>query len=234
MLEGPRGRAEAPVAITIDYAIEVFHKLLDSFYQSIIFVSMELIEKSFELLLAVLPVALQQMNPLAEKILSVFSAILALSSKYLTISPTILNRIREQVRAEIKGYAEAVREELTSKGLTPYCRFFLKALISNLSERVLITREENFVKEISQEPKKFLWGLVVGLLEEMRGNGARYNELVELVMRMLISGSLQLSNPHQIRLNAYQEDYNHILPFRNAALAALSEMVERAPPEVLE
>ena len=55
---------------------------------------MELIEKSFELLLGVLPVALEKMSPLAEKIISVFSAILALSSKYLTISPTILNRIR--------------------------------------------------------------------------------------------------------------------------------------------
>ena len=80
--------------MTIDYAIEVFHKLLDFFYQSIIFVSMELIEKSFEPLLGVLPVALEKMSPLAEKIISVFSAILALSSKYLTISPTILNRIR--------------------------------------------------------------------------------------------------------------------------------------------
>jgi hypothetical protein len=78
----------------IEYAIEVFHKLLDSYYQSIIFISMEMIEKSFELLANVLPVALRKMHPLAEKIINVFSAILALSSKYLTISPTILTRIR--------------------------------------------------------------------------------------------------------------------------------------------
>ena len=32
---------------SINYAIEIFHKLLDSFYQSIIFISMEMIEKSF-------------------------------------------------------------------------------------------------------------------------------------------------------------------------------------------
>lgn len=38
------------------------------------------------------------MHPLAEKIINVFAAILALSSKYLTISPTILSRIREQVK----------------------------------------------------------------------------------------------------------------------------------------
>ena len=146
VLENANGKWEAPVGQSIDYSIEVFHKLLDSFYQSIIFVSMELIEKSFDLLVAVLPVALKKMHPLAERILSVFAAILALSSKYLTISPTILTRIREQVKTEIKNYAEAVKDEMKAEGLTPYCRFFLKTLLTNLSERVLITREENFVK----------------------------------------------------------------------------------------
>jgi len=55
---------------------------------------MEMIEKSFDLLIAILPLTLEKMSPLAEKIINVFAAILALSSKYLTISPTILTRIR--------------------------------------------------------------------------------------------------------------------------------------------
>lgn len=59
---------------------------------------MEMIEKSFEVLVDVLPLALARMHPLAERILFVFSAILALSSKYLTISPSLLNRIREEVK----------------------------------------------------------------------------------------------------------------------------------------
>lgn len=33
----------------------------------------------------------------------------------------------------------------------------MKCIVENISERVLITREDNFIKEISQEPKKFLW-----------------------------------------------------------------------------
>lgn len=78
----------------IEYAIEVFHKLLDSYYQSTIFISMEMIEKSFDLLITVLPLALSKMHPLAEKIINVFTALLALSSKYLTISPTIQTCIR--------------------------------------------------------------------------------------------------------------------------------------------
>jgi hypothetical protein len=36
-----------PLTNCIEYAIEVFLKLLDSYYQSIIFISMEMIEKSF-------------------------------------------------------------------------------------------------------------------------------------------------------------------------------------------
>lgn len=157
---------------SIEYAIEIFHKLLDSFYQSIIFISMEMIEKSFEVLVGVLPLALSKMHPLAEKILYVFSAILALSSKYLTISPSILARIREEVKNEIRSHTEAVKNEIRNVGLTEYAKFFLKALVQNLSERVLITREENFVKEISQEPKKFIWGLISNILEEIKDRAA--------------------------------------------------------------
>jgi hypothetical protein len=49
----------------LDYAVEVFHKLLDSYYQSMIFISMELIEGSFEILVKGLPLALARMHPLA-------------------------------------------------------------------------------------------------------------------------------------------------------------------------
>ncbi len=41
-----------------------------------------------------LPIVLAKMHILSEKIIVVFSSILALSSKYLTISQSILNKIR--------------------------------------------------------------------------------------------------------------------------------------------
>ena len=81
------------------------------------------------------------MHPLAEKILFVFCAILALSSKYLTISPSLLTKIREDVKAEIKRHTEIIKNEIRNTGLTEYSKFYLKALVENLSERVLITRE---------------------------------------------------------------------------------------------
>lgn len=102
---------------------------------------MELIEKSFDLLVSVLPLTLKKMDPLAEKIINVFTAVLALSSKYLTIAPSIQVRIREQVKNEIKNHAENVKKELKTCGLTEYCKFFLRSLVMNLNERVLITRE---------------------------------------------------------------------------------------------
>ena len=71
---------------------------------------MEMIEKSFGILAGILPLALSKMHPLAEKILNVFSAILALSSKYLTISPSILAKIREDVKNEIKNHTEIVKK----------------------------------------------------------------------------------------------------------------------------
>ena len=63
------GRRSEGIAIgmgdCIEYAIEIFHKLLDSFYQSIIFISMEMIENSFEVLVSVFPLALSKMHPLS-------------------------------------------------------------------------------------------------------------------------------------------------------------------------
>jgi hypothetical protein len=52
----------APLTNCIEYAIEVFLKLLDSYYRSIIFISMEMKEKSFDLLTSVLPLALAKMH----------------------------------------------------------------------------------------------------------------------------------------------------------------------------
>jgi len=43
-----------------------------------------------------------------------------------------------------------------------------------------------------------------------------------------------LKNPHQIKLNPYQNDYNHILPFKNAALGALDELISKAPTSIIE
>lgn len=63
---------------------------------------MEVIEKSFRLLMDILPYVLEKMNPLAERIISVFASILALSSKYLTISQSILTKLRETVKNCLK------------------------------------------------------------------------------------------------------------------------------------
>lgn len=43
-----------------------------------------------------------------------------------------------------------------------------------------------------------------------------------------------LTNPKQIRLNTYQSHYNHVLPYKNAALGALNELIDRTPEAVLE
>lgn len=43
-----------------------------------------------------------------------------------------------------------------------------------------------------------------------------------------------LRNPHQIKLNPYQNDYNHILPYKNAALGALNELLDKAPQQIIE
>jgi hypothetical protein len=126
-----------------------------------------------------------------------------------------------------------VKKELKTCGLTNYCKFYLRTLALNLNERVLITREENFIKEISQEPKKFLWGLLLEVVEETRPADA-HNDTVGFLIKLLISSCVMLKNPHQIKLNPYQNDYNHILPFKNAALGALDELITKAPPAILE
>lgn len=78
----------------IEYAIEIFHKILDPFYQSIVFITMDMIEQCFELLKEVLPLTLVKMHQLSERIISIFCNILSLSSKYSTISQAILTHIR--------------------------------------------------------------------------------------------------------------------------------------------
>lgn len=41
-------------------------------------------------------------------------------------------------------------------------------------------------------------------------------------------------NPNHIYLNNYQKDYNHVLPFKNAALSALNELLDIIPENVLD
>jgi len=93
---------------SIEYALEVFHKLLDSYYQSVVYISMEVIEKCFYLLMDTLPHVMGRSSSLAEKIIAVFSSILALSSKYLTISQSILIKLRETVKTCFKDQAKLV------------------------------------------------------------------------------------------------------------------------------
>ena len=58
-------------------------------------------------------------------------------------------------------------------------------------------------------------------------------ETVEYIMKLLLSACVSLQNPHQIRLNPYQNEYNHILPYKNAALGALNELLDKAPVEII-
>ena len=131
---------------SIEYAIEVFHKILDPYYQSIVLITMDMIEQCFDLLKEVLPETLSKMHPLSERIICIFCNILSLSSKYLTVSQSILKHIRGQVKDIITSLTEGITSELLKCGLNDYCKFFIKSLVKNLSERVLITREDNFVK----------------------------------------------------------------------------------------
>ncbi len=57
-----------------------------------------------------LPYVLTKMHPLAEKIITVFASILALSSKYLTISQSILSKLRETVKTCINDQAKIVKD----------------------------------------------------------------------------------------------------------------------------
>lgn len=57
---------------------------------------------------------------------------------------------------------------------------------------------------------------------------------MEYIMRLLISAAVSLKNPHQIRLNPYQYDYNHILPYKNAALGVLNELIDKAPVSIID
>lgn len=59
------------------------------------------------------------------------------------------------------------------------------------------------------------------ILDELK-DGPAYAETIEYIIRLLISAVVSLNNPHQIRLNPYQHDYNHILPYKNASLGVLN------------
>jgi|JI61114C2RNA_FD_contig_61_2115959_length_2805_multi_2_in_0_out_0_2 hypothetical protein len=85
----------------IEYSIEIFNKLLDQYYQCHILVSVEVVETAFNLLRECLPMMLEQLHPMSEKLIAVFSSLLSLHSKYITISPNLLSRIRDGVRCDI-------------------------------------------------------------------------------------------------------------------------------------
>jgi hypothetical protein len=124
----------------IEYSIEIFNKLLDQYYQCHILVSVEVVETAFNLLRECLPLMLEQLHPMSDKLIAVFSSLLSLHSKYITISPNLLSRIRDGVRSDITKLSEGVTIELIRCGLTVYSKLFIKCLIVSLSERVLITR----------------------------------------------------------------------------------------------
>ena len=218
---------------TIEYAIEIFHKILDPYFQSIVFITMDVIEKCFVVLKEVLPLTLTTMHPISERIMSIFFSILSLSSKYLTIAQSILNNIRKDIKQIIESFAENVANELQNFGVNEYCRFFIRSLVSNLSERVLITREDNFIKEISEEPKRFIWGLIKQMLEVVQGTTS-HEPLHEYIIRLLLSQVVMINSPQHIEINSFQNEYNHVLPYKNAALNCLNEIIDTTPKAVIE
>lgn len=124
----------------IEYSIEIFNKLVDQYYQAHILLSVEIVETAFNILRQSLPFMLEQLHPMSEKLIAVFSSLLSLHSKYITISPNLLSRIRDGVREDVMKLADNVATELIRCGLTDYSKLFIKCLVISLSERVLITR----------------------------------------------------------------------------------------------
>lgn len=43
-----------------------------------------------------------------------------------------------------------------------------------------------------------------------------------------------INNPQHIQINSFQNEYNHVLPYKNAALNCLSEVIDHANENVLE
>lgn len=75
--------------------------------------------------------------------------------------------------------------------------------------------------------------MLTGIVDETKGANA-HNDTVHFLMKLLVSSTVMLKNPHQIKLNQYQNDYNHILPYKNAALGALNELIDKASPQIIE
>ena len=50
---------------SIEYALEIFQKLIDPYYQSAVFISMDMIERCFGLLKETLSLTLPKMHPLS-------------------------------------------------------------------------------------------------------------------------------------------------------------------------
>ena len=90
---------------------EICEKLLDQYYQTHVF-SIEVPETSFDLLREALPMLLEQMHPLVERLIVLFASLLSLHSKYVNISPHLLTRIREGVKEDLGKFATTIGNEL--------------------------------------------------------------------------------------------------------------------------
>lgn len=43
-----------------------------------------------------------------------------------------------------------------------------------------------------------------------------------------------IKNPQHIEINNFQSEYNHVLPFKNAALNCLNEIIDTTSPAVID
>jgi hypothetical protein len=60
------------------------------------------------------------------------------------------------------------------------------------------------------------------------------DSIYEHIIRMLISQIIMIKNPNHIDINSLQNEYNHTLPYKNAALNCLNNIIDSASPVVLD
>lgn len=60
------------------------------------------------------------------------------------------------------------------------------------------------------------------------------DSIYEYIIRMLISQIIMIKNPQHIEMNSFQSEYNHVLPFKNAALNCLNEIIDTTSSSVIE
>ena len=71
------------------------------------------------------------------------------------------------------------------------------------------------------------------MLEATEGTNTS-ETLYENVIRLLVSQVIMINNPQHIEINSFQSEYNHVLPYKNAALSCLNEVIDNAPYSVLK